>query len=821
MPAFAAIAILKEQQTHITILSVESIVGHMHNGAGNNCAEKVPQDNNRPIITLPYGDPSGLTIPISTPFELEAKAEIEGSSNVLYTWEQRDAGNDNCIPGEPEPGQNCPLFRSFPPTTDSVRVFPKIENILFNQSSDYEVLPTFSRSMRFACTVRDWNPDGGVIAWDYLSFDVSDAAGPFTVGDINGTFEVGEKVEIKWDPAGTNEAPVDCKTVDIYLSEDGGFTYPHLLQAGVPNTGSYTLALPNVKSNSARIKVKASENVFFNISETNFSIVNADEPGYIARIDPAVQRACPPALTTFFIETQSFGGFSNPISVIDVRGLPPDASFSVEPNNVMPGEITEVRIDWGNTESDNFDLDIIMAASGADTTSISVRTELISNDFTDVKAIYPEPNVENMPQSLTFQWSRSENADNYRIELATKPDFDAGNILVSEALGDIDSFKTQDLLPANTLIYWRVVPINVCGDGSPSPVRVFQTLQLDCQSFTSIDVPKVITASGNGLTQSRLQVFEGGTIANVNVNNLRGDHQFVGDIAAELQSPAGTRVTLFENRCFNSTDFNLSLNDAASTAVVCPLNRGRTYRPKDSLAVLSGEELSGEWEIRIRDRTPGTSGQLKGWGIEVCGSISVEKPQFSSDTIYVAKGESQFIRPQNMQAEKEGNNSGDLLYTIVEAPKRGVITHGQSVIAPGSEFIQYAIDSYHLVYQHDGEDEELDFFSFVLTDKDGGWLGIDTVYIKVDAVLSNDNPTKREELNVFPNPARDYINISLPNRPLEGEIQLLNVFGQEVFKTPLNGSPIYEVPTFNQPSGMYLIRVNSGTLKRTKKVLVQ
>jgi hypothetical protein len=238
------------------------------------------------------------------------------------------------------------------------------------------------------------------------------------------------------------------------------------------------------------------------------------------------------------------------------------------------------------------------------------------------------------------------------------------------------------------------------------------------------------------------------------------------------------------------------------------------------LATFTGEELSGDWEIRIRDRTPGTSGQLKGWGIEVCGSISVEKPEFTSDTIYVARGESQFIRPQNMQAEKEGNSSGDLLYTIVEAPRHGVITHGQSIIAPGSEFIQYAINSYHLVYQHAGDDEDLDFFSFVLTDKDGGWIGIDTVYIKVDAVLSNDNPTK-EELNIFPNPARDYINVSLPNRPLEGEIQLLNMFGQEVYKTPLNGSPVYEVPTFNQPSGMYLIQVGSGTQKRTKKVLVQ
>ena len=49
--------------------------------------------------------------------------------------------------------------------------------------------------------------------------------------------------------------------------------------AGTPNDGSASVLLPNVTTSQARIKVKASNNVFFDISNGNFSIT--PEPGNI------------------------------------------------------------------------------------------------------------------------------------------------------------------------------------------------------------------------------------------------------------------------------------------------------------------------------------------------------------------------------------------------------------------------------------------------------------------------------------------------------------------------------------------------------------
>ena len=72
----------------------------------------------------------------------------------------------------------------------------------------------------------------------------------------------------------TTAAPVSCANVDILLSTDGGLTYPITLASGVTNDGSHDISVPNNITTTARIKVIGSGNIFFDISNTNFSIEN-------------------------------------------------------------------------------------------------------------------------------------------------------------------------------------------------------------------------------------------------------------------------------------------------------------------------------------------------------------------------------------------------------------------------------------------------------------------------------------------------------------------------------------------------------------------
>ena len=58
----------------------------------------------------------------------------------------------------------------------------------------------------------------------------------------------------------------------ISLSVDGGHTYPYVLAASTANDGSESVIVPNAPTKNARIKVEAIGNVYFDISNADFSI---------------------------------------------------------------------------------------------------------------------------------------------------------------------------------------------------------------------------------------------------------------------------------------------------------------------------------------------------------------------------------------------------------------------------------------------------------------------------------------------------------------------------------------------------------------------
>ncbi len=70
----------------------------------------------------------------------------------------------------------------------------------------------------------------------------------------------------------TSIAPVSATEVNILLSTDGGFTYAEVLISNTPNDGSEDVQIPNLPTTQARIKVEASSNFFFDISNEDFKL---------------------------------------------------------------------------------------------------------------------------------------------------------------------------------------------------------------------------------------------------------------------------------------------------------------------------------------------------------------------------------------------------------------------------------------------------------------------------------------------------------------------------------------------------------------------
>jgi Metallo-peptidase family M12B Reprolysin-like len=161
---------------------------------GGSCPETVPTDNHFPDLSLPYTN--GFYIPISTPFELKADATDMDNDMLTYCWEQYNLSSENTPLGSPIMTE--PSFRSFPPTLNPKRVFPKMQNVVQNTSSVEEVLPTYTRNLTFRCSVRDNNPTIGAAVWDEVSFEATNTAGPFrvTLPNTNIIWTVGDYTDL-------------------------------------------------------------------------------------------------------------------------------------------------------------------------------------------------------------------------------------------------------------------------------------------------------------------------------------------------------------------------------------------------------------------------------------------------------------------------------------------------------------------------------------------------------------------------------------------------------------------------------------------------
>jgi len=299
-------------------ISFVEMVNYTTNSSGNSCPVITATGNSVPIANAGTG---GFTIPISTPFILNGSATDPDGDTLTYNWEEFDLGPA----GHPNsPSGNAPIFRTFNATMDPWRTFPKLSDLLNNTQTIGEILPTYTRTLTFRLTVRDNKAGGGGVDYDEIQFSVTNAAGPFLVTSPNTsvTWQGNTLQTITWDVANTSVAPVNAAEVNILLSIDGGNTFTEILASNIPNDGTEQLQIPNLPTTEARIKVEAAANVFFDISNENFTI--EDNP-------------IPVELTAFFVIGIEEGALLKWTTVTETN----NAGFSIE-KSTNNKEFTEI-----------------------------------------------------------------------------------------------------------------------------------------------------------------------------------------------------------------------------------------------------------------------------------------------------------------------------------------------------------------------------------------------------------------------------------------------------------------------------------------------
>lgn len=270
-------------------------------------AAPIPAPNNDPVITAI----ANTTIPANTPFLLGDPAGPPAATDVdldtlEYRWDQMDAGcpTDASTFGT-DNGSNA-LFRSYAPRGESWRDFPALGTQVLGRYDQAEVLPCHDRVLDFRLTATDGNSGQD---FEDVRISVSAAAGPFEITSVAAPIIAGTAFAVDWDVAATDLAPVSCANVDIDLIVFSAgklrySIYPLDLDSTVNDGSALATVNPNTMQtkvgSTVRVRVKCSDNVFYDISDTDLTVTQGIGPTDELDDDDFVTRSFANLATTGF-----------------------------------------------------------------------------------------------------------------------------------------------------------------------------------------------------------------------------------------------------------------------------------------------------------------------------------------------------------------------------------------------------------------------------------------------------------------------------------------------------------------------------------------
>jgi hypothetical protein len=243
-------------------------------GCYTQIATAVANPNDPLVSTL-----ASRTIPANTAFVLDGSATDADGQTLTYQWDQMDAGCPTDANSYGTDIGSNPLFRSYLPRDVARRNFPALGTQLQGFYDDAEVVPCNTRELNFRLTARD-NFSGQGSA--DINISVADTGAAFEITNLNDgkTINTQQLINVNWRVAGTNVAPINCSKVDIHLltfSDNYASYSEYPLEINIPNDGTETVNFPislQAKSHPrARIRVKCSDNIFYDISDASFAVV--------------------------------------------------------------------------------------------------------------------------------------------------------------------------------------------------------------------------------------------------------------------------------------------------------------------------------------------------------------------------------------------------------------------------------------------------------------------------------------------------------------------------------------------------------------------
>lgn len=737
---------------------------------------------------------TNYTIPKSTPFALTGSATDANSGDVLtYCWEQNDnastsqTGTNSVASPTKASGPNWISFR---PTTSTVRYFPQLSTILAggtvtgpmsggDAGANSEALSSVARTLNFRLTVRDnavysTSPASvGQTNYANMVVTVSSASGPFTVTSPNTavSWTGGSSQAITWNVASTTASPVSCANVKISLSTDGGQTFPTVLVSSTPNDGTETVVIPNTATTTARIKVEAVGNIFFDIGNTNFTITSGSSC------------AAPTSLASSAITTSSAT-----VSWAAVTGA---QSYSVDYK-------TSAASTWTNAGSAITTTSVGLSGLSSSTVyDWRVRTNCSASSssyataqFTTAAAACNTPSGLSSSaitsSSATVSWTAVSGAISYAVDYKTS----ASSTWTNAASATTATSIGLSGLAASTVYDWRV-RTNCSGSSSSYATAQFTTSagSTCATAFEPNETQSAAAAISSGVTNSAaissttdIDYFKITTTATSNITyNLVGPSGV--DFDLHIYNSAGTQIG--SGTSASATETVSLSNQAAGTYYIRVIgyngaNSTTCYTIKATATAVTGCQSS--YDVSTNGTTSGAASIP--FNTNITGLISP-----SGDLDYykfvITTGGSITVTLGTLPADY------DLKLFNSAGTQVGISQNGSTT----SETINYTAAAgtyYAQVYGYNGANSSSTCYTLKVQ------LGTAT----------RDGGAKAPVVSIYPNPVRSQFKVDMGGYTEPVSITVTDMYGRRVATQKFSGAT--SVATARLASGVYTVTVTNS-----------
>ena len=632
---------------HFNYVNIRDMTANIQTG-NSTCGAQTSLSNNPPVADAGQD----FTIPQGTAFVLEGSAtDADGLGSLTHNWSQNDPEQASSNGSPQSTWTQGPLYRAKLPIVSTDRYMPQLSDVIAgNLSPTWEMTPTVGRDMEFSYVVRDNDVNGAQEHDDLMQVTVIGSAGPFEVTSQGSavTWNSGSTETITWDVANTSGGSVNTADVDIFLSLDGGYTYPITIVTGVPNNGSTTITVPTgAATTTGRIMVRGANNIFYDLNDADITILDSE---FAMNFSNTTDAVCPPSSAVYNFSYNTFLGF-NETTVFSATGEPAGSLVGFSPATAVTDGTPVIMTVSGITGAMAGSYTITITGTAPSAT----KTQLVTLDISDpspgaTTLTSPTDGATGVTVPTTFTWTTvSGTGVLYDIDIASDVGF---TTMVDNGVGLTSNTFTSSALNASTTYYWRVNVYNSCGSAPISSTFSFETNT--CVTYMSTDVPKSISSSGTSTITSDLVIPLTDNITDVNVVNLTGQHTWINDLVFTLQSPVGTQVVLFDQICNNQNDFDVNFDDQATPgALPCPPVGGGIYLPEDSLAFFIGEDPNGTWILTVDDIVNNDGGSLDTWGLEVCTAPPV--PCIAPNSLVVTSSTDSICSGASITLSSSGN----------------------------------------------------------------------------------------------------------------------------------------------------------------------